>query len=148
VPLRCRGDRGHAVKGGRRDEQAEEVERCGDGLIGKAAFGEQAPDPLRDGSGVGSCRDRGECSLANTVRRSSLGAEIVTQQMAAYRWRWRALSVVLLAEAMDILDTTTMNVAGPSVRRSIGGGDRSGPVAVGRLHHGLRGPAHHRWPSR
>jgi MFS family permease len=30
--------------------------------------------------------------------------------------------VVLAAEAMDILDTTTVNVAGPAVRRSIGGG--------------------------
>ena len=39
-----------------------------------------------------------------------------------YRWRWQVLAVVLLAEAMDILDTTTVNVAGPSVRRSIGGG--------------------------
>jgi MFS family permease len=32
------------------------------------------------------------------------------------------LAVVLVAEAMDILDTTTVNVAGPSVRRSLGGG--------------------------
>jgi MFS family permease len=32
------------------------------------------------------------------------------------------LAVVLIAEAMDILDTTTVNVAGPSVRRSLGGG--------------------------
>jgi MFS family permease len=39
-----------------------------------------------------------------------------------YRWRWQVLAVVLAAEAMDILDTTTVNVAGPSVRRSIGGG--------------------------
>jgi MFS family permease len=36
--------------------------------------------------------------------------------------RWLVLVVVLTAEAMDILDTTTVNVAGPSVRRSIGGG--------------------------
>ena len=36
--------------------------------------------------------------------------------------RWRVLTVVLIAEAMDILDTTTVNVAGPSVRRSLGGG--------------------------
>ena len=43
-------------------------------------------------------------------------------QPTAYIWRWRALAVVLVAEAMDILDTTTVNVAGPSVRRSIGGG--------------------------
>jgi EmrB/QacA subfamily drug resistance transporter len=41
---------------------------------------------------------------------------------AGYRWRWRVLVVVLIAEAMDILDTTTVNVMGPSVRRSIGGG--------------------------
>ncbi len=41
---------------------------------------------------------------------------------AGYRWRWQVLAVVLTAEAMDILDTTTVNVAGPSVRRSIGGG--------------------------
>ena len=41
---------------------------------------------------------------------------------AGYRWRWRVLVVVLTAEAMDILDTTTVNVMGPSVRRSIGGG--------------------------
>lgn len=32
------------------------------------------------------------------------------------------LVVVLIAETMDILDTTTVNVAGPSVQRSIGGG--------------------------
>ena len=36
--------------------------------------------------------------------------------------RWRVLTVVLIAEAMDILDTTTVNVAGPSVSRSLGGG--------------------------
>lgn len=40
----------------------------------------------------------------------------------SYRWRWQVLVVVLIAEAMDILDTTTVNVAGPSVRRDIGGG--------------------------
>src|SRR6201992_3435836 len=39
-----------------------------------------------------------------------------------YRQRWYVLAVVLIAEAMDILDTTTVNVAGPSVRRSLGGG--------------------------
>jgi EmrB/QacA subfamily drug resistance transporter len=49
-------------------------------------------------------------------------AGTVNEPVAAYRWRWRVLAVVLAAEAMDILDTTTVNVAGPSVRRSIGGG--------------------------
>jgi len=32
------------------------------------------------------------------------------------------LAVVLLAEVMDVLDTTTVNVIGPSVERSLGGG--------------------------
>jgi MFS family permease len=45
-----------------------------------------------------------------------------TPDADGYRWRWRVLAVVLTAEAMDILDTTTVNVAGPAVRRSIGGG--------------------------
>ena len=38
-----------------------------------------------------------------------------------YRWRWQVLALVLAAEAMDILDTTTVNVIGPSVQRSLGG---------------------------
>ena len=46
----------------------------------------------------------------------------VTGPATGYRWRWQVLAVVLAAEAMDILDTTTVNVAGPAVRRSIGGG--------------------------
>jgi MFS family permease len=48
--------------------------------------------------------------------------EIMDEPVTGYRWRWRVLALVLAAEAMDILDTTTVNVAGPSVRRSIGGG--------------------------
>jgi MFS family permease len=49
-------------------------------------------------------------------------AESVDGPTAGYRWRWPVLAVVLIAEAMDILDTTTVNVAGPAVRRSLGGG--------------------------
>jgi len=48
--------------------------------------------------------------------------ETASGPTTGYRWRWQVLAVVLVAEAMDILDTTTVNVAGPSVRRSIGGG--------------------------
>jgi MFS family permease len=49
-------------------------------------------------------------------------AVVESGSAAGYRWRWRVLVIVLTAEAMDILDTTTVNVMGPSVRRSIGGG--------------------------
>jgi len=38
-------------------------------------------------------------------------------------WRWRVLAVVLLAEIMDLLDSTVMTVAAPSVRAGIGGGE-------------------------
>jgi hypothetical protein len=75
-------------------------------------------------------------------------AASVREPETGYRWRWPVLAVVLTAEAMDILDTTTVNVAGPAVRRSLAGGDRPGPVALGRLHAGLRGAAHHRRPPR
>ena len=52
-----------------------------------------------------------------------MAAGTVDEQAAAgYRWRWQVLAVVLAAEELDILDTTTVNVAGPSVSRSIGGG--------------------------
>jgi EmrB/QacA subfamily drug resistance transporter len=41
---------------------------------------------------------------------------------APYRLRWIVLAVVLAAEVMDLLDSTIVNVAGPSVRRDLGGG--------------------------
>ena len=51
-----------------------------------------------------------------------MAIETASEPATGYRWRWQVLALVLVAEAMDILDTTTVNVAGPSVRRSIGGG--------------------------
>jgi EmrB/QacA subfamily drug resistance transporter len=39
-----------------------------------------------------------------------------------YRWRWVVLAVVLAAEIMDLIDSTIVNVAGPSIRRDLGGG--------------------------
>ncbi|HWO60793.1 MAG TPA: MFS transporter [Umezawaea sp.] len=40
----------------------------------------------------------------------------------AHPWRWRVLAVVLLAEIMDLLDSTVMTVAAPSVQAGLGGG--------------------------
>ncbi|HEX6346282.1 MFS transporter [Umezawaea sp.] len=40
----------------------------------------------------------------------------------AHRWRWRVLAVVLLAEVVDLLDSTVMTVAAPSVHAGLGGG--------------------------
>jgi len=40
-----------------------------------------------------------------------------------YRWRWVALFVILAAEVMDLLDSLVTNIAGPSIRADIGGGE-------------------------
>ena len=40
----------------------------------------------------------------------------------AYRWRWVVLAVVLVAEIMDLLDSTVITIAAPTVRAELGGG--------------------------
>ena len=40
----------------------------------------------------------------------------------AYRWRWLVLAIVLVAEIMDLLDSTVITIAAPTVRDSLGGG--------------------------
>ncbi|MEU1403686.1 MFS transporter [Streptomyces sp. NPDC005728] len=39
----------------------------------------------------------------------------------AYRWRWPALAALLLAEAMNLLDATVVQVAAPAVHADLGG---------------------------
>lgn len=39
----------------------------------------------------------------------------------AYRWRWVVLGVVLVAEIMDLVDATIVNIAAPSIQRELGG---------------------------
>src|ERR1700751_2474505 len=39
-----------------------------------------------------------------------------------YAARWIVLAIVLCAEVMDLLDATIVKVAGPSIRRDLGGG--------------------------
>src|SRR4051794_14967084 len=39
----------------------------------------------------------------------------------AYRWRWVVLAVVLVAEVMDLLDSTVITIAAPTVRADLGG---------------------------
>jgi EmrB/QacA subfamily drug resistance transporter len=41
---------------------------------------------------------------------------------APYRWRWLVLAIVLIAEIMDLLDSTVITIAAPTVRDSLGGG--------------------------
>jgi EmrB/QacA subfamily drug resistance transporter len=45
-----------------------------------------------------------------------------TPSTRSYRLRWVVAAVVLAANVMDLLDATIVNVAGPSIRRDLGGG--------------------------
>ncbi|MBX9420912.1 MFS transporter [Streptomyces lateritius] len=39
-----------------------------------------------------------------------------------YRWRWLILAVMIVAEIMDLLDASIVNVAGPDLEKSLGAG--------------------------
>lgn len=49
--------------------------------------------------------------------------EITAGAPAGYRYRWMVLAIVLVADVMDLLDATIANLAGPSIRADLGGGD-------------------------
>src|SRR3954452_9831279 len=38
-----------------------------------------------------------------------------------YRWRWLILATVLTVEVMDLLDSTIVNIAAPTIRADLGG---------------------------
>jgi MFS family permease len=40
---------------------------------------------------------------------------------AVYRWRWVGLTALLVAEAMNLLDSTIVQVAGPAIHQDLGG---------------------------
>ena len=40
---------------------------------------------------------------------------------APYRWRWIVLGLVLVAEIMDLVDATIVNIAAPSIHADLGG---------------------------
>jgi EmrB/QacA subfamily drug resistance transporter len=41
----------------------------------------------------------------------------------AYKWRWIVLGTVLVAEIMDLVDATIVNIAAPSIRAELGGSE-------------------------
>src|SRR3954469_16462721 len=47
------------------------------------------------------------------------------QPPPAYRWRWVVLAIVLVAEIMDLLDSTVITIAAPTVRSEVGGSTAS-----------------------
>src|SRR3954471_7191282 len=54
---------------------------------------------------------------------STLATESVASPPTAYRWRWTVLATVLIAEIMDLVDATIVNIAAPSIRAELGGSE-------------------------
>ena len=48
--------------------------------------------------------------------------DVADSSDSGYRYRWMVLVVVMVADVMDLLDATIANLAGPSIRQDIGGG--------------------------
>ncbi|GAB3280175.1 hypothetical protein GCM10027589_07020 [Actinocorallia lasiicapitis] len=47
----------------------------------------------------------------------------MSETSAPFKWRWVALFVILAAEVMDLLDALVTNIAAPSIRAELGGGE-------------------------
>ncbi|MFF1823073.1 MFS transporter [Kribbella sp. NPDC058245] len=54
---------------------------------------------------------------------STLAPEPGATTTTAYRWRWIVLATVLVAEIMDLVDATIVNIAAPSIRAELGGSE-------------------------
>lgn len=50
-----------------------------------------------------------------------MSVDTVQEVRPAHRWRWTGLAALLIAEAMNLLDTTIVQVAGPTIRGDLGG---------------------------
>jgi MFS family permease len=50
-----------------------------------------------------------------------LGPARETTEAPAYRWRWVVLAIVLIAEIMDLLDSTVITISAPTVLADLGG---------------------------
>jgi EmrB/QacA subfamily drug resistance transporter len=71
---------------------------------------------------VRSTESRSLVPAAATAFPDSPPRSSATEPPAAYRWRWVVLAIVLVAEIMDLLDSTVITIAAPTVRSELGGG--------------------------
>src|SRR3954454_13684975 len=56
-----------------------------------------------------------------SVTTPSPAAEAPTSAPRGYQYRWMVMAVVIVADVMDLLDSTIANLAGPSIREDLGG---------------------------
>jgi len=55
----------------------------------------------------------------NSVRQAATPDGLYDER--GYRYRWMVMTVVIIADVMDLLDSTVANLAGPSIRADLGG---------------------------
>ena len=60
-------------------------------------------------------------SAAALAEPDTLASPEAVAEPSPYRWRWVVLAIVLIAEIMDLLDSTVITIAAPTVRDSLGG---------------------------
>src|SRR3954453_21840804 len=60
--------------------------------------------------------------MSSTLMEPPSAAALADDEPPAYRFRWIVLAVVLVAEIMDLLDSTVITIAAPTVRADLGGG--------------------------
>ena len=58
-----------------------------------------------------------------TGGRAASAASAAMASVAKYPGRWLVFAVVLLADVMDLIDSTVTNVGGPAIREDLGGGE-------------------------
>src|SRR3954454_9796137 len=58
-----------------------------------------------------------------SVTTPSPAAEAPTSAPRGYQYRWMVMAVVIVADVMDLLDSTIATLAGPSIRADLGGSD-------------------------
>ena len=56
------------------------------------------------------------------VEAGAAAQRVATAEARPYQWRWVVLAIVLIAEIMDLLDSTVITIAAPTVRADLGGG--------------------------
>ncbi len=54
---------------------------------------------------------------------SAASPNVAGSTATPYRWRWIVLATVLVAEIMDLVDATIVNIAAPSIRAELGGSE-------------------------
>src|SRR3954463_12071921 len=64
-----------------------------------------------------------ETAVFDGEREPTLPSFAGMTDLQTYRWRWLALSALLLAEAMNLLDATIVQVASPALRAGLSATD-------------------------